>query len=516
MRETSHKIIRNTLTNTASFTVVFVSNLVLLPLIVHALGNEYYGGIWVIVGTLTAYMGLIDLGTGTAFIKFVSEYHAKGDDASLNEVINTGIVVYAAVGLVLVSAGFFADNLILGAVGVPVGIMDDARFVFRVGIIIFAFANIVSPLTSVTNGIQRMDINSYVTMATQLLNVVGTILVLTMGFGIRGLILNNLIIVVLNSACLIYFAFHWLPRLTLGMHYYRFSRVKQFIGYGLNLQVSRLAQFILFQTDRVLSLRFFGILSATYYDIGARLSSAGRSISFLSISALIPAVAELEARQQYENILAIYERGSKYIAVSATFVFAFLFGFAPNILVAWMGEQYSSSTGIVRVLAVGYFFNICTGVASSLAAGMGKTEFERRFGIFACIFNVAATVGGLLLFGPIGIAVGTSLTLALGGLYFMKLFHSYLQFPVRRILAVYVRPLAIGAVSVVVVGLPGYVFGIEVHDKWERFAVLAGQGLFYSGVFVSLLFLLKVVDENDMQTIRAFVHRSARARSLNQ
>ena len=78
MNETPHKIVRNTLMNSVSFAVLFISNLFLLPFIVHSLGKEYYGGIWVIIGTLTAYLGLLDLGTGTAFVKFISEYYTKG------------------------------------------------------------------------------------------------------------------------------------------------------------------------------------------------------------------------------------------------------------------------------------------------------------------------------------------------------------------------------------------------------------------------------------------------------
>lgn len=504
MSTTPARIVRNTVSNSLSYAFLFLSNLFLLPFIVHNLGDLYYGNIWVIIGALTAYMGLIDLGTSMAFVKFISEYYTKDDRASLLEVVNTGMVFYVVVGAVLLLVTWFAGEAILSLVGVPPGVMEDAVFVLRVGMLVFVIANVVSPLTSIMFGIQRMDIHAYVSMGTQAVSILGTIFVLLSGYGVRGLILNNLVVVLLNAACLSWFAFRTVPGLTLGIRHCKLSMVKRFLGYGANLQVSKLAQVILFQTDRILCLRFFGASTATYYDIGARLNSTARSVGLLSVSALVPAVAELDALQHREKIMTLYKRGSKYIAVIASFLFLFIGLFAPQIIRVWFwDDKYLASVAIIRVLAFGYFFNILTGVASSLAAGVGKTNFDRRYGIFASIFNLVATLGLLLVLGPIGIALGTSVSLMLGALYYLVLFHGYLQVLSKDIFRLFGRPILTALVAGAAALLVAFVLPMSEGPRIVQIGMLAVVSLAYLGVFAGGLALFRVFDAYDWQLLRS-------------
>lgn len=510
MSATPARIVRNTVSNSLSYAFLFISNLFLLPFIVHQLGDIYYGNIWVIIGALTAYMGLIDLGTSMAFVKFISEYHTKGDRTSLLEVINTGIGFYLAVGSVLLLVTWFAGEAILTLVGVPPGVMADAVFVLRVGMLVFVIANVVSPLTSVMFGIQRMDINSYVSIGTQAVSILGTIFVLLSGYGVRGLILNNLVVVLLNALLHSWFAFRKVPVLKLGIRHCKLSMVKRFVGYGANLQVSKLAQVILFQTDRILCLRFFGAGTATYYDIGARLNSTGRAVGLLSVSALIPAVAELDALQHREKIMTLYKRGSKYIAVIACFLFLFIGLFAPEILRVWFwDDKYLAAVGIVRVLAFGYFFNILTGVASSLAAGVGKTDFDRRYGIFASIFNLVATVVLLFVLGPIGIALGTSLSLMLGALYYIALFHGYMKVRSMEVLRLFGRPILTALIAGAAAFLVSMMLPLSEGSRIVQIGMLALVLLVYLSVFVGSLMLLRVFDAYDWQVLRSIRGRTA-------
>ena len=507
---TPGRIVRNTVSNSLSFAFLFASNLFLLPFIVHNLGDVYYGNIWAILGALTAYMGLIDLGTGMAFVKFISEYHTKGDKASLLEVVNTGIVFYIVIGIVLLTFTWLAGGTILALVGVPPNIMDDAVFVLRVGMLVFVIANVVSPMTSVMIGIQRMDINAYISIATQTVSIAGTIFVLLSGYGVRGLIINNLVIVLLNAIGLSWFAFRLVPALRIGLRYCKLSMTRRFLGYGANLQVSKLAQIVLFQTDRILCLRFFGGSMATYYDIGARLNSAGRSVATLSVSALVPAVAELEALQHGEKIRTLYARGSKYIAVVASYLFLFLGVFAPEIIRVWFGdERFLASVMIVRVLAFGYFFNIITGVASSLAAGLGKTEFDRRYGIFTSVFNLIATIGLSLAMGPVGIALGTSLSLTLGAVYYLLLFHGYIKVSLVEVLRLFGRPMLTGVLASAVAWSVAALIPVNGPTRFEHGVLLVATLVIYSALFAGLLALFRVFDSYDRQLVRLILGKTA-------
>jgi O-antigen/teichoic acid export membrane protein len=344
-------------------------------------------------------------------------------------------------------------------------------------------------------------------MGAQGLNIAGTIAVLSGGFGVRGLILNSLAIAFVNAVSLSLLAFRYVPSLRLAWRHCKMTMVKRFFRYGANLQVSKLAQVILFQTDRIITLRFFGEITNTHYDIGARVDNAARSITSLSLSALVPAVAELDAKQSHDTIMVLYKRGSKYIAVVATFLFVFVGVFAPQIIRVWMKEPYPFSAEIVRILAFGYFFNVVTGVASSLSAGVGKTEFDRKYGLFASTFNVVATISLSLLLGPAGVALGTSLSLMLGGFYFMYLFNGYLKVRMVEVMGIMMKPVLTGvtagiAVWLLSLALPGFE-GSRIMGG----VLIGGFFAVYTGVFASLLALLGVLDDYDRQMIRVLIRK---------
>jgi len=506
-RTTPRRIVRNTVVNGVSYLFLMISSFVLVPIIVGTLGTEVYGGIWVTVGVLTAYMGLVDLGTGTAFVKYIAEFFTRDDEESLSRVVNTGMAMYATVGVIMLGIAWLFGRDAMALAGVPSSLLDDGVFVLRVGVVVFVVTNMFSPMTSVLTGIQRLDVQAGVAMGVQTCNIAGTLLVVAHHWGVRGLMLNNLAVALLNALAMGFAALRFMPGIRFGVRYCRLDMARRFLAYGMNLQISKIAQVILFQTDRILSLRFFGYATAALYDIGARLNGAARAFSLLSVSAAVPVVSELQALHDRERLLGLYRRTTKYVAIVTSTIFAFVAFFAKDILVTWMGTGFIASAPIVIALALGYYGNALTGVASSLSAGVGKTEFDRRYGIMAAPVNIAATLSGAWLFGAVGIAIGTSAALVLSGVYFMALVHRYLDVSLRTIAGLILRPLASAVCAATVVLLAKTLLGLEAASRWQGMLILAGV---FAGYIVLLLIALRwtrSIDATDVSLVRSIIRK---------
>jgi peptidoglycan biosynthesis protein MviN/MurJ (putative lipid II flippase) len=178
--------------------------------------------------------------------------------------------------------------------------------------------------------------------------------------------------------------------------------------------------------------------------------------------------------------------------------------FAPQIIRVWFwDERFLASVTIVRVLAFGYFFNIITGVASSLAAGLGKTEFDRRYGIFASVFNLVATITLSLALGPVGIALGTSLSLVLGAIYYLSLFHGYVNVSSGEVFRLLGRPLLTGILASAVAIVLALILPAFESSRLLQAVMLAAIFLLYASVFVGILAFLHVFDSYDWQLLRS-------------
>jgi O-antigen/teichoic acid export membrane protein len=262
------------------------------------------------------------------------------------------------------------------------------------------------------------------------------------------LILNNLGVAVVNAAIMSRYAWTLYPELRLSSKYCSRAKAKTMLVYGTNLQVSKIAQIVTFQTDRIFSLRFFGTSNATHYDLGVRVNSAARTVTASLVTALIPAVSEMETLDQREQLAALYERGTKYVVTLAAFLFLFIFIFADPLIAAWLGEGYGQTVVFVRILTLGYFANIVTAVSSAMTAGLGRTNIDRNYGILMGIVNIVLVVVLALTVGAYGIAIATSMSLTIGSLYFLGAFHRSFGLRHWTIARIYIKPLLFGALSI--------------------------------------------------------------------
>ena len=188
----SHKIIKNTKFNALGRGWEVVIRIFLTPYIISKIGQERYG-ILAIVAVVTGYFSLLDIGVGDSFLKYFSEYFAKGKEKKVNEVANSGFIFFLIIGILVLAIAFpFMHNL-LWFFKIKASMYNEALFALKLGFLIFVFSSIFGVFSFIPLGLQRMEITNGISISLSIPYVIGTILFLEMGFGLRGLMINNAI-----------------------------------------------------------------------------------------------------------------------------------------------------------------------------------------------------------------------------------------------------------------------------------------------------------------------------------
>ena len=81
-------ILRNSTYNTASFVITVVITLLLTPFIILTLGDADYG-IWILIGSICGFYGILDLGISSSVVRYVSKFIALDNARDANGMINT-------------------------------------------------------------------------------------------------------------------------------------------------------------------------------------------------------------------------------------------------------------------------------------------------------------------------------------------------------------------------------------------------------------------------------------------
>src|SRR3954465_6368762 len=74
--------------------------LVITPILIKGLGDTPYG-IWILIGSLSSYFGLLDIGVRGSVGRFIAFHRGAGDRAAVNATISTAMALCSVSALIV-------------------------------------------------------------------------------------------------------------------------------------------------------------------------------------------------------------------------------------------------------------------------------------------------------------------------------------------------------------------------------------------------------------------------------
>ncbi len=499
MAKISKKIIKNTIFNSSGSLISTAFYLILIPYMLLKLGPEKFG-IWALVSVIFTVFHSLDFGTGTAFLKYFSEFYVKKDDEAFNRTLIFGILFNLLLMSALVFFAFLLKDKIILLLKIPRHLQDITVFVFTGACIIFAINKVFGIFTAILNGMQRMEITNSILVTASFFHTIGTFFVLHMGWGLKGLLVNQSVKIFLIIVGSIFFA-----RKLYGPFHFRFSylnikKAKYLINYGINMQISNIANLFNLQTDKMLIIYFINLTSVSFYEIGQKLSLFFKMIVNLMLSALVPAISELDASGKKDSILLLYEKGNKYLFTITFPIAVFLLFFTDQLIHLWVGPGFQTASIVAKLLIIGITINMLTGIGTSIVRGIGKPVYETYYALISMILNITFGILFVLHFGFWGIIVATPLSVMIGSTFFIFQFHKIYNISIFQFFKkVYLKPFSVSVFIIVLLYLADNLIKSKIlfESKIEIFLLLFVYGIFYSLFFLIFLKKLKYWDTVD-------------------
>jgi len=503
----SRKVIANSIYNNISYFWHLLVSILLTAFIIHKLGIELFG-IWILLEVVITFLSLLDFsGIGGAFVKYISEYHAKKEYENCNRVINLGWAYYTFFWLLVACLVLIFKKPLLGLFSFPQDSYDSISFVF-VGILLISFIRgSFAVFRSVLLGLQRMDITNSISILASFVNAVGIIIFLSLGFGLKGLVISGLMSAFITSILQTIFATKIFPQMKFRPFSFDKHIFKKTFSYGVNIRIASIAEVINTHVDKILLGFFLNASLVGSYELGAKIAKVARIFPEQLLPAILPASSELNALDDKANLQKLYFRGSKYLSLLAFPIVFFIISNAYLFLIFWLGETgFQQSALALQILSIGYTFILLVSMGRLIARGMGIPKYEMRSSVFMAVLNISLSAILIIKLGFIGALLGTTISGILGSIYFIYSFHRHTKESLfYMIKETYIPPFVFCVISTAASLSMNYLlkefFLTAPTNRIEALYYLLINGVVFSGVFIFLLYKSSYIDKYDREIL---------------
>lgn len=419
---TANKLFKSSVARTSLTILSIAISFFMLPFLVNKLGDKWYG-IWTIVGSLLGYYYLIDFGLATAVTRYVTQYIAKKESHNVNIIINTSLVIYTIMALVIFIitiiisyiANYFVtdtqDLYLIRLVIIIMGLNLAVEFPFK------AFSGIIGAYV-------RYDLLSYSHFFTLLLSTGLTVFFLNRGYGILSLSLIGFICSQISYLLFYFIAKHLFSDMQLNLKYFQRDKVRELFSYSVWSFVIQLSDQLRFKIDAVVIAWLMTASHVTHYFIGARLAELFMIIVFRATNILTPVFTKYYAENNYEEIRNKLLFFTKINTILSVFGGGIIIIVGKPFIIRWMGEKYLDAYPVLVVLMIALIFEVINNPSNNVLYAISKHRYLATVNMIEGIANAALSITLIHYYGLIGVALGTAVPLIISRVFVLPLYVS--------------------------------------------------------------------------------------------
>ncbi len=472
---------KNTLTTILFFMVSVPLLFVITPMILKYVGKEVYG-IWAMVWAILVFFEFIGLQAPSAMSVLIPKYDPDTQAKEINEIANTVFVFFLF--MALLTAGIFTLGkgwLLNAFFKVTPNLVATADFALSFCVYAYLINFVILSFAYVLGGFNLFYINNIIKIGALLIRTGLMIFALIKGWGIQGIVIVQMATILLETVAIIIWGKAVYKPLQFNPLSFNFKRLSQILRMSVKFMVSRVAQLVNGNIDKIALGFFLTPVTVAYYQIGSNISKYISNVpEMFSSGSIEPAASELSSRGEKDKFLKYYERINKYIFAVAFFLLGGMVVFGREFILLWLGPGYEQVYTIMVVLAAVYTVGIAGNTATYALNGFERFKEVMLVSGVAAVINVLLSVGLSKYYGLKGALTGTAISVVSAAVVTYYIFRKISGYGIG-IIQVFVKPFF----AVLLTGVGFFLF--------EKYLPSGGWGIFIIKGFVFTI-LFAVLD----------------------
>ncbi len=417
----------------ATQAVQILSGLLYTPIMLRLLGQSEYG-LYQLVQSVVSYLGLLNFGFSSAYIRYYARYRACDDRegiARLNGMFMTIFLVITAV--CLICGGVMLCNVqgIFGN-GLTAEEIDKAHVLMALMIFNLALSFPGGVYGCYISAHEQFFFQRIINLLQVFFNPFLTLPLLLMGYGSVAMVCVSTFFSIAGFAANVLFSRKKL-KMAFSFRHFDFTLLREMFVFTFFIFLNLIIDQINWSVDKFLLGRFSGTVAVAIYGVASTLNgmyiSFSTAISGVFTPRINQIVAESNDRHALTNLFIQVGR-MQFIILSLAISGFILFG--ADFILVWAGDGYQTSYYVGLFLLIPATVPLIQNLGIEIQRAVNKHKMRSVVYFFIAIANVGISIPLTKLWGPVGAAVGTAISLFIGNGLFMNIYYHralYLDIP---------------------------------------------------------------------------------------
>jgi O-antigen/teichoic acid export membrane protein len=491
---------RNVATNYAYTGVATIVALLATPILARGLGKEAFG-VWVLVTSLSLYVDVLDIGVGSATIRYVAEYHAVGDADRVRRAISTAFLILVVPGILALLLGTVLAKYFPSLFDIAPDLADTTMLLVLVMTIPLAISVPSDTFGGTLGALQRFDLLNLSLISVLVAQAFSWWLILEAG---GGLIELGIVTAVIGLAGQLtrFLMVRWLiPGATVSFKLFDRSLVRPLASLSAWLALARSSQVAIARIDTFVVGILLGAASAGVYAIGQKLAFAAEKLVIPGTLGFFPFASELAARQDREGLRQALLTGTRISLAIAGPLTIILVVLAEPLIDVWVGPEFGDATRVVVYLVAANAIIALSRTSFLMLQGGANARTPALILGLEAVLNVSLSIALGLSIGLEGVALATLIASAAArlGLLIPAACREFGLNPFR-LMATVSRAHAPPAAAAFAVG-----WAVSRAELPDAITILFGGAAMFAAY--GSIFLLTGLEPAERSRLRSFVRR---------
>ena len=382
-----------------------LASFLLMPLLVHRLGDRTYG-FWSLALSFIFYYTLLDVGLSSAVSQHISGAIGRNERSECRAIFNAALRIQSIMGAVALlvtvalawSAPLFSHN------------PADAPLFAKV-ILILGVGTALGFPARVYGGVLesevRYDVRSWLAFLSLALRTGFIVWVVLADQGLVALAWATQLAILPETLLQIWFARRVAPWARIESLGRLSEAVKPLLSYIIYSTLTFIADLVRFQIDPLVISALIGLAAVTHYRVAGVFTQYYFQVILSSIGMLLPILGRLHGAGNRAGVEDVFYFGSKLSSCLSVFIWFAIVAWGKAFIIRWMGSAYLDGYLPLVVLSLAAFLDVCQKPSIDILYATFNNRVHTYLNSAEGIINLVASLLLARPLGILGVALGT-------------------------------------------------------------------------------------------------------------